>query len=135
MIIRATLLLLLIASLLIDSGCRKNANIWGTWQETSVRQTNVTAGDTTYNNTTYLTSGGAAFTFTVGGAYYSTYSAGQYTKAGNTLTLTDTASGAPHSVGFNVLALTDQLLVLQTTDTISLSPLSTVQFIYTLSPA
>jgi hypothetical protein len=84
--------------------------------------------------TTYITTGGAAFTFTVGGGYFSTNSTGSYIKSGNTLQLIDTAYTPHRSIYFTITTLTDQLLVLQKTDTISTIPLMTVQYIYTLSP-
>ena len=125
-------LLLLIITLL--AGCKKSATIWGTWQQTSVRQIDRSGDSTTYDMTSYITTGGVVFTFTVGGGYFSTNSTGSYTRSGNVLQLIDTAYTPHRSVYFTITTLTDQLLVLQKTDTISTSPLMTVQYIYTLSP-
>jgi hypothetical protein len=88
--------------------------------------------------TSYITTNGVVFTFTVGGGYFSTNSIGQYVQlevAGRQeLHLIDTTASPPHSIYFTIATLTDQLLVLQKTDTVSTSPLMTVQYIYTLSP-
>lgn len=124
--------LLLIVLLL--AGCKKTVKIYGTWQQTSLRQVNQTNGTTTYDMTSYISTGGVAFTFTVGGGYFSTNSYGTYIQKGNTLQLTDTTASPPHTIYLDILTLTDQMLVLQNTDTISTSPLMTVQYIYTLSP-
>ena len=124
----------LLVCILILTGCKKTAAIWGTWQQTSVRQVNKINDSTTYDMTSYITSGGVVFTFTVNGAYFSTNSSGHYIQSGNILELSDTAYSRPHSIYFTVSTLTDQLLILQHTDTISTSPITTVQYTYTLSP-
>jgi len=88
--------------------------------------------------TSYITTNGVVFTFTVGGGYFSTNSIGQYKQLSvsgrNVLHLIDTTASSPNSIYFTIETLTDQLLVLQKTDTISTSPLMTVQYTYTLSP-
>jgi hypothetical protein len=127
------LILAALLSALYLAGCKKNPVIWGTWTETSVRQVYSSHDSVTYDMTSYI-SGGVIFTFTVAGGYASSYSTGRYVLAGSTLQLIDTTASPPLTTFYKVTKLTDQQLVLQYTDTLTYSPASTVQYIYTLSP-
>ena len=133
-----TIFISLLLTISLLAGCKKSATIWGTWQQTGLRQVNQTNDSTTYDMTSYITTNGVVFTFTVGGGYFSTNSNGQYKQLSvsgrNVLHLIDTTASSPNSIYFTIETLTDQLLVLQKTDTISTSPLMTVQYTYTLSP-
>ena len=97
-----------------------------------------TAGGSVTSDVTSNIIGGVVYTFTVSGGYFSTYSNGQYVQLSvsgkNELHLIDTTASPIQSIYFTILTLTDQMLVLQQTDTISISPLSTVQYTYTLQP-
>lgn len=120
--------------IILLAGCHKGAVIWGTWQEISVTQEVITNGITTSDVTTRDTSGGVAYTFTVGGGYYSTYSDGIYHISGSTLYLSDTTQAPYRTIPLHIMTLTHGSLVLQSTDTTSTSPLIISQLTYSLIP-
>ena len=120
--------------IILLSGCHKDAVIWGTWQEISVTQEVSTNGVTTSYVTTMDSSGGVAYTFTVGGGYFSTYSDGTYRISGSTLYLTDTTLSPYRTIPLNILTLTHGSLRLQSIDTTSMSPLIISQLTYNMIP-
>jgi hypothetical protein len=131
---RILFIIIFSVTLLLIAGCHRGAVIWGTWQQYSLRQVYSVGDSVTYDVTSYDTTGGAVFTFTVGGGYFSSYSQGTYILSGSTLYLSDT-SHTPHTITpMHVAMLTHQSLVLQRIDTSSLSPLSVSQVTIGLAP-